>query len=108
MSSERRNDPGAALSETPETEQIQEEILQTREELGATAGAAAEKADVKGQASEKTKQLTDSVAEKAKEAAPDSALPTIEKVQKFANERPVLVVGGALVAVIVLGRLISR
>jgi ElaB/YqjD/DUF883 family membrane-anchored ribosome-binding protein len=126
MSSAKGSEPGAGLSDTRETEEVQEEILQTREELGATAGAAAEKTDVKGQASaktdevkrqagekaeeakEKTRQLTDSVAAKAKEAAPDSAVPTIEKAQKFANEQPLLVVGGALLAVIVLGRLISR
>lgn len=55
------------------------DIEQTREELGDTAAALA-----------------------------DSATPMIEKAQRFANETPLVAIGVALVAVVVLGRLLSR
>ena len=109
-----------------EPDEIRADIEQTREELGDTTAAVAEKADVKGQATakveevkqqasekaqeakEKAKEVTDQAAAKAREAAPESAAPAIEKAQRFANEKPLVVIGVALVAVVVLGRLISR
>jgi ElaB/YqjD/DUF883 family membrane-anchored ribosome-binding protein len=91
-----------------EPEEIRADIEQTREELGETAAAVAEKADVKAQASAKAEEVTDRAAAKAKEVAPESAAPTIERAQRFANEKPLVVIGVALVAAVVLGRLISR
>jgi ElaB/YqjD/DUF883 family membrane-anchored ribosome-binding protein len=41
-------------------------------------------------------------------ALADSATPTIEKAQRFANEKPLVAIGVALVAVVVLGPLLSR
>jgi len=113
-------------SETREPEEIRTDIEQTREELGDTAGAVAEKADVKAQATakveevkqqasgkaqeakEKAKEVTDQAAAKAKEIAPESAAPTIEKAQSFAGEKPLVVIGVALIAMVVVGRLLSR
>jgi len=113
-------------SDTREPEEIRADIEQTRGELGDTAAAVAEKADVKAQAAakvddvkeqaagkaqaakEKAKEVTDQAAAKAKEVAPDSAAPTIEKAQKFASEKPLVAIGVALVAVMVLRRLLSR
>lgn len=113
-------------SETGEPAEIRADIERTREELGDTAAAVAEKADVKAQvaanaddvkqqvagktqeAKDKAKEVTDQAATKAKEVAPESAAPTIEKAQRFASEKPLVVIGLALVAVAVVGRLLSR
>jgi ElaB/YqjD/DUF883 family membrane-anchored ribosome-binding protein len=112
--------------QTREPEEIRADIEQTREELGDTAAAVAEKADVKAQASakvdevkqqaagkaqeakDKAKEATDQAAAKAKEIAPESAGPTIEKAQRFVNEKPLVALGVALAAVVLLGRALSR
>jgi ElaB/YqjD/DUF883 family membrane-anchored ribosome-binding protein len=112
---EEKRDEG----ETREPEEIRADIKQTREELGETAAAVAEKTDVKRQATAKAsakaeevrgkvREVTDQAAVKAREAAPESAAPAIENAQRFANERPLVVVGAALATVVVLGRLLSR
>ena len=95
-------------SEAREPAEIRADIEQTREDLGDTAAAVAEKADVKAQASAKAKGVTDQAAAKAKDVAPESAAPTIEKAQRFVSEKPVVAVGVALLAVVVLRRLLSR
>ena len=70
----------------PETRELREGIEETREELGDTVAALAEKSDVKAQARKKA------------EAA---------KQQVRQNPTPVAVAGG-LLAVLVLARLIRR
>ena len=90
MSATSRQQPAqGAEGETREPEEIRADIAQTREELGETAAAVAEKADVVGN----VKQQASAMAEDAR---------------NFAEERPLVVVGAALVAVVVLGRLLSR
>jgi len=113
-------------SKTREPAEIRADIERTREELAETAAAVAEKADVKAQATakvdevkqqaaakaqeakDKAQDVTAQAAAKAKEAAPESAAPAIEKAQRFANEKPLVVVAAAVLAVVVLGRLLSR
>lgn len=51
---------------------------------------------------------TDQAAGKAKRIAPEGAAPAIEKARMFANERLLVVVGAAVLAIVVLGRLASR
>jgi len=104
---------------TREPAEIRADIERTRAELGETAAAVAEKADVKAQAtakvdevkqqtSDKVQEVTAQAATKAKEAAPESAAPAIEKAQRFANEKPLVAIGAAVLAMVVLGRLLSR
>jgi len=86
------------------TEEIREDIEQTREELGDAAAAVAQKTDVKEQA----KAKLSGVKEKAGEKAPDSAGAAVEQAQRFAQENPALAIGGAFVAGFALGKLRSR
>jgi hypothetical protein len=82
-------------------EEIREDIEQTREELGDTAAAVAQKTDVKKQAKAKASGV--------KEKAPDSAGAALERAQRFAEENPAaLAVGGAFIAGFALGRRRSR
>ncbi|HEY6550529.1 MAG TPA: DUF3618 domain-containing protein, partial [Solirubrobacterales bacterium] len=82
---------GAVESRDPE--EIREDIEQTREELGGTVAAMAEKTDVKQQAQAKTEELkgqasakAKELSEKAKEVAPDSAGEGVEQAQRLAQE----------------------
>lgn len=86
-------------------EEIRSDIDQTREELGETVAAVADKADLKKQAKAKAQELGD----KAKQAAPDSAGEGVRQAQQFAQANPVpLKIGGAFIAGFVLGRILSR
>ena len=69
---------GEGRQKTPE--EIEAEIEQTREELGDTVEALAEKSDIKAQAKNKIAQVRDTaqhkkdeIASRAREATPDSA-----------------------------------
>lgn len=73
--------------------EIRQEIEDTREELGETVAAVAEKTDVKKQAQAKKDELRERAVEKASEA----------------QENPVpLAIAGAFVAGLLLGRLLWR
>jgi ElaB/YqjD/DUF883 family membrane-anchored ribosome-binding protein len=85
-------------SESRSPEEIKRDIEQTRDELGDTVEALAEKADVKAQA----KQRVDELKAKAKAAAPANTQQATEAAKR--NPVPVVAVG-ALVAGFVLGRL---
>jgi len=97
-------------------EEIRRDIEDTREDLGDTAEALAQKADVKGQAKAKFEGIKQSAQEKtqeytskAKEAAPDSAGAGAQQVSTIAQENPVpLAVGGAFLAGVVIGWILSR
>ena len=104
-------------------EEIREDIEETREQLGDTAAAVAQKADVKQQAKakasgvkEKASAKADSVKrtatakrEEVAEKAPDSAGAALERAQRFAQQNPAaLAIGGAFVAGFALGKLRSR
>jgi ElaB/YqjD/DUF883 family membrane-anchored ribosome-binding protein len=127
MSNENPPENPANEVETKSPEQIQAEIDATREELGDTVTAVAEKADVKKQAQDKVDDVkeqasakasevkeaatskAEEIADKAKQATPESASAGVEQAQQIARQNPVpLAVGGAFLAGIVVGRLFSR
>jgi ElaB/YqjD/DUF883 family membrane-anchored ribosome-binding protein len=97
-------------------EEIREDIEDTREELGDTAAALAQKADVKEQAKAKAadaKQKLTERAESLKQAAaektPDSAGTAVGQARGYAKENPgVLGAGAAFLVGFLLGRRRSR
>lgn len=104
-------------------EEIRSDIDQTREELGETVAAVADKADLKKQAKAKADELkaqagdkaeqakakAQELGDKAREAVPDSAGEGVQQAKQFAQANPVsLKIGGAFIAGFVLGRILSR
>jgi len=118
MSASERGKSSTATGadESREPEEIREDIEQTREELGDTVAAMAEKTDVKRQAKAKAEELKGQagakakvLSGKAKEVAPDSATEGVQQAQRLAKENPVpLAFVGVFVAGVVFGRLLSR
>jgi hypothetical protein len=102
--------------EPREPEEIRADIEQSREELGDTVAAVAEKADVKAQAKAKVDDVKqraaarkDEVVGKTKSASPDSAGQLAGQAAGTAKQNPVpLAAGGAFVAGFLLGRLTGR
>jgi ElaB/YqjD/DUF883 family membrane-anchored ribosome-binding protein len=120
---EKGSPPATDETSSRDPAEIRVEIEESREELGETVAAVAEKTDVKKQAQAKADELKSQasdkaeeakakakeVGEKAKEAAPDSATEGARQAQRMAQENPVPVaVAGAFVAGLVIGRLLSR
>jgi F0F1-type ATP synthase assembly protein I len=105
---------GANESRGPE--EIREDIEQTRDELGDTVAAMAEKTDVKQQAQAKAGELKEQasakakeLSEKTKEVAPDSATEGAQQAQRLAKENPMpLALAGVFLAGVIVGRLLSR
>jgi ElaB/YqjD/DUF883 family membrane-anchored ribosome-binding protein len=101
---------------TGDPEEIRNDIEQTRDELGETAAALAEKTDVKQQAQAKVEELKGQatakareLGDKAKEVAPDSAEEGMHQAQRIAQENPVpMALAGTFLAGFMLGRLFSR
>lgn len=96
---------GAAMTDSPDPEQLQREIERTREELGDTVAALTAKADVKAQAKQKLDEARTSAAvkgeqlrEKAKEISPDSASTAAAQVSQKAKENPAPLAAAALFA----------
>jgi hypothetical protein len=97
-------------------EELQAEIEKTREELGDTVEALAEKADVKAQAKARIESAKDAAQQKKetvsttiKSATPESAAVGAQKVATTAKKNPVpLAAGGAFVVGFLIGRLSSR
>jgi ElaB/YqjD/DUF883 family membrane-anchored ribosome-binding protein len=97
---------------TRDPEEIEQEIDQTREELGDTVAAVTEKADVKKQAKakasgaketatakkdaakQKAAATKEQITSKAKEVTPDSADAGMQRAQHLARENPVPVMVG--------------
>lgn len=106
---------GPALTGTGarDPEQIREEIEATRQELGDTIEALAEKTDVKAQAQHKLEETKASIAEKkdellgmARQVSPESAVSVANQASQKARENPVpLALIGAFALGFVLGRL---
>jgi uncharacterized protein DUF3618 len=108
-----KSSTAASTTDSREPDEIREDIEQTREELGDTVAAVAEKTDVKqqarakadelkGQANAKAKELS----AKAKEAAPDSAGEGVQEAQRLAKENPMpLAFAGVFLAGVLFGRL---
>jgi ElaB/YqjD/DUF883 family membrane-anchored ribosome-binding protein len=104
-------------------EEIREDIEQTREELGDTAAAVAQKADVKEQArakvsgvkenasakAESVKQTATAKREAVTDKTPESAGAAVHQAQRFIQDNPTAVaIGGAFIAGFALGRRRSR
>jgi len=106
----------ATMTDAQEPEQIQREIEQTREELGDTVEALAQKADVKAQAKQKLDDTKSAVNQKkeqlfgrAKETSPDGAVSAASQASQKARENPVpLAVAGAFAAGFLAGRAFQR
>ena len=108
-------------------EEIERDIEQTRRELGETAAALAQKADVKGQAKAKVEDVKDQARERAqsvkesarekrealgqktRETTPESAGAAAQQVAGTAKENPVpLAIAGAFAAGLVVGWILKR
>jgi len=96
--------------------QLRANIEETREDLGDTVAALAEKTDVKGRAKEKLSGVRDSVAAKrtevtdrARETTPDGAGSALATVQAQAERNPLVTAAvAALVGGFLVGRLTKR
>ncbi len=101
---------------TQDPEQIEREIEKTREDLGDTVEALAQKTDVKAQAKQRLEETKASVADKkdellgrAKQASPESASEAATQVSHRARENPLPVAAaGAFVAGFLFGRISKR
>lgn len=97
-------------------QELRQDIEQTREELGDTVEAMAEKTDVKAQAKERiaavkstAQQKKDELIAKAKAASPDSASAGAQQVASTVQRKPVpFTAGGAFAAGALVGWLMGR
>ena len=111
---ERQSSETVGGQRTPE--EIERDIERTRQELGETVAAVAERADVKTQARKKSDELKeaatakrDELLAKAKSATPDDVSAGAQQVAGQAQRNPLpFAVGGALLAGFALGRLTAR
>jgi len=112
---------GTAGNEEKSPEEIRAEIGETREELGDTVAAVAEKTDVKKQAKAKVddvkaqasakadeaKDKAREIGDKAKDAAPESPAEGVQQVRTLAEQNPALAIA-TVVGLLVLWRLLRR
>lgn len=97
-------------------QELRQDIEQTREELGDTVEALAEKTDVKAQAKDRiaavkstAQQKKDELIAKAKAASPDSASAGAQQVASTVQRKPVpFTAGGAFAAGALVGWLMGR
>jgi uncharacterized protein DUF3618 len=110
-------DPGTGGSQvTREPQEIQDDIEATRQQMGETVEALAQRADVKAQAKQKLDRAKGSVAAKkddlmgkAKQASPDGAASTATQMSQKAKENPMpFAAAGLFVAGFVAGRMSRR
>jgi hypothetical protein len=94
----------AAGEQTSKTEDIQREIAETREELGDTVEALAQKTDVKGRAKAKLTQT----GEEAKAKADETRAKVSKAMPEETPRRPFLLVSLALLGGLVVWRLARR
>ncbi len=107
---------GTTVSGSGDPEQIRQEIDETRQQLGDTVEALAEKTDVKKQARRKLDETKvtaatkkDQLLGKANELSPDGARTAAIQAAETARRNPVaLVAAGGFVAGLVVGRIGSR
>jgi chromosome segregation ATPase len=109
--------PAAAAQPTPETpEELREEIERTRQDLGDTVAALAEKTDVKARAKDKVAEVKSNVTEKktelmgrARESSPDGANSAAVQVRTKAQQNPVPTAAlAAFVGGFLFGRITKR
>lgn len=106
----------AADTAPQDTQELRHEIEHTREELGDTVAALAEKADVKAQAKHRVEDVKETVASKkdelvskAREAAPASAQSGAHSAAEAARRNPLPVgIAAALAAGILIGFVLAR
>jgi ElaB/YqjD/DUF883 family membrane-anchored ribosome-binding protein len=104
------------MSDMSDPQQIREQIKATREELGETVEALAEKTDVSAQAKRRLDETKATVAEKrdevigrVKTVTPDSAAAAAGQAGQTARENPVPVAAiGAFAVGFMLGRISRR
>lgn len=104
--------PAENREEAKTPAEIRGEIDQTREELGDTAEALAEKTDVKAQAKAKVDEVksqakakVEEIKAKAAEAAPESPQEGVQQAQALAKQNPrPLAIAGAVVVLFLLWR----
>ena len=114
MTSTEDLQPPAAGSRDPE--QIQREIAETREQLGDTVGALAEKTDVKAQAKQKLESAKETASDKreevlgaARRVSPDSVTSAASQAAAKARENPqALTAAAAFLAGFAAARLTRR
>jgi ElaB/YqjD/DUF883 family membrane-anchored ribosome-binding protein len=117
------NAPAKTPAEEKTPAQIRAEIAATREELGDTVEALAEKTDVKAQAKAKVddvktqaqakadeaKAKAKDLGEKAKQAAPESPREGVAQAQTLVKQNPrPAAIAGAVIVLFVLWRLLRR
>jgi ElaB/YqjD/DUF883 family membrane-anchored ribosome-binding protein len=109
--------PAAAAQPTPDTpEEMRAEIERTREELGDTVAALAEKTDVKARAKDKVAEVKSTVTDKktelmgrARETSPEGATSAATQVKTKAQDNPVPTAAlAAFVGGFLFGRLTKR
>jgi hypothetical protein len=106
----------STVTESRDPEQLRGDIEETRQELGDTVEALAQKADVKSQAKQKVQDTKSSVSEKtdelfgkAKEASPDGALSAASYASQRAGEnRLPVAAAGAFALGFLAGRILRR
>jgi ElaB/YqjD/DUF883 family membrane-anchored ribosome-binding protein len=103
--------------QTPEDpQQLRAEIERTRQDLGDTVAALAEKTDVRARAKEKVSEVRQNVNHRrtelvgrAREASPDGASSAAVQVREKAQQNPIPAAAiGAFVGGFLLGRITSR
>ncbi len=126
---ERTDDltPAQEAGETRSPEEIRADIEQTREQLGETVEALAEKTDVKAQARSRIESAKETIAgnlgtaretvtgkadefaTRAREATPDSAGAGVQQVTATVQRKPMpFALGGAFMAGLFVGWLLGR
>jgi ElaB/YqjD/DUF883 family membrane-anchored ribosome-binding protein len=109
---------GAAPAGPPpdDPQQLRSEIEETRQELGDTVAALAEKTDVKARARDKVAEVRETVTAKrtelvgrARESSPDGASSAATQVREKAQENPLpFAAAAAFVGGFLAGRITSR
>lgn len=111
------NTPADQSADQPKSpEEIREEIAQTREQLGDTVEALAEKSDVKAQARQRLSEVKDTAqrkkheyVSKTKQSTPDSASAGAQQITATVKQKPVpFTAAGAFAAGLLIGRLLGR
>jgi ElaB/YqjD/DUF883 family membrane-anchored ribosome-binding protein len=116
MTADQTGNGGDATGETKSPEQIRAEIDQTRDELGDTVEALAEKTDVKAQAKHRIAAVKDTAqtkrdeyAAKAKQATPESASAGADQLASTVKDKPVpFAIGAAFATGCATGWLLGR
>jgi uncharacterized protein DUF3618 len=99
-----------------EPDDIRRDIESTRDELGDTVAALAEKTDVKARAQKKVAEVKQTVnakrtelAEKARSSSPDGASSAAATAKAKARENPMpIALAGAFAAGLIVGRILKR